>query len=77
MAKKFGGDGFSTDPLDGEEAARHRHMFQVVDDQWVSVGDAIALIRAFSIIASILKVGGPIAIAMYALGAFAKSQGWL
>ena len=77
MAKKFTGEGFSVAPLDGEEAARHRHMFQIIDDQFIDLGGVVTLIRAWRIFVVILRTGAIVGGAMYALGVYAKSQGLL
>ena len=73
----FHGRGFSRDVIDGEEAARHRHMLAEIESQWLTISDAVTVARAFAIIATILKVGGPVLLAAIGAGAFAKTQGWL
>lgn len=77
MTDRFNGDGFRRDLIDGEEAAKHRHMFQEVNRSWVSLDGAVTVVKAITIIGSIIKVGGPVAVATLAAGAFAKTQGWL
>ena len=83
--KQFHGDGYKDDPIKGQEAARHRHMFSEIDKSWVPIDqntlsamkDGGTVIQAIRIISSMLKVGGPVAIAGLAAGAFAKTQGWI
>ena len=74
---RFDGDGFSKEPIEGDEAARHRHMFKDVSDGWVSIGSAVAVVKAIAIVSSVIKVGGPVMVLALGVGAYAKSQGWL
>jgi hypothetical protein len=77
MTGKFHGDGFSETPLDGKEAAQHRHMYNEVSEEWESIDAAATLVRAFSVVSNIVKVGTPITIFAIGFGAYAKAQGWM
>ena len=76
MTNKFHGEGFSKEPIEGDEAARHRHMYKEVSEEWVSIDGAATVARAIGIIANVIKVGGPVMAVMLAFGAYAKSMGW-
>lgn len=73
---KFDGDGFSKEPIEGDEAARHRHMYKEVSDGWVNIDSTITVIRAISVLSTVMKVGGPVALTAAVTGAYLKSQGW-
>lgn len=81
---KFHGIGFEQSPLDGEEAAKHRHMFYELNSNWCRIDeeiigtmkDASIVVRAMRILSNLIKLGGPILVASLAAGAFASSQGW-
>lgn len=82
---KFDGGGFKETPLEGKEAAQHRHMFHELNRNWIKIDpdtletmkDAATIANAFQILSGIVKVGGPVGLAFLAIGAFAKSEGWL
>ena len=37
--KQFHGEGYKESPIDGQEAARHRHMFNELDKNFVAIDD--------------------------------------
>lgn len=83
--EQFDGEGFKETPLDGKEAAQVRHMFYVISRNWVAIDentlkameDGGTVIQAIRIISAVIKVGGPVAVAGIAAGAYAKTQGWI
>lgn len=75
MSNKFDGEGFSKAPLEGEEAARHRHMFKDVSKSWVNIDGASTFVNAVKVLASVLKVGGTVLLFAAMVGAWARSQG--
>ena len=85
MAKQFDGDGFDRGEFSSEEKAELRHLFRVMDQNFLPINeetlatmnDAATLVKGVKIIGSLIKVGGPVAIAGLGLGAFAKMQGWI
>ena len=77
MDDRFDGKGFDKSPIEGDEAAKHRHMFKDVSEQWLSLDSAATLVRAISILASVIRVAGPVGLLAVGAGAFAKTQGWI
>ena len=39
MPKQFHGDGFKETPIEGQEAARHRHLYTKLDDSFIPMTD--------------------------------------
>lgn len=82
---QFDGKGFKDGPIEGTEAAQHRHMFHELDRNYVKVDEtlmdtmqnAATIANAFKIISAIIKVGAPLGIVAMASGALAKSWGLL
>lgn len=74
---RFDGEGFAQTPIDGEEAARHRHMYREVSREWVPISGAVTVVNAIRIIAAVIKVGGPVGLLALGAGAYAKAQGWI
>ena len=56
MSERFDGKGFDKDPIEGDEAARHRHMFKDVSENWVQLDDATTFIRAAKMLPGLMKV---------------------
>jgi hypothetical protein len=83
--EKFDGNGFSRDPIEGDEAARHRHMFHVLTNDFVRIDPetvlnmkhASTLVEAGKILKQVVVVGGSLGSVAFAFAVFAKSQGWL
>lgn len=83
--KQFHGEGYSREDFSPDERARHRHMYSELDRNFREMDEktfeaitkSAVLVTAAQIIASIIKVGGPIAISGLAMGAYAKAQGWI
>ncbi len=77
MENPFDGEGFSRLPLDGDDAAQHRHMLRDLSEAWPAIDEAVTLVRAVRILFNVIKFGGPVALGAAMAGAWAKSQGWL
>lgn len=75
--ERFDGSGFSKGPIEGDEAAKLRHMFQAVSHSWVNIEDINTLINGARLVGSIVKWGGGMGVTFAAVGAFAKVQGWI
>ena len=82
---QFDGSGFKEGPIEGPEAAKHRHMFHELDRNYVKVDEGLletmenaeTVANAFKILSAVIKYGTPIGIAAMALGAFSRSWGVL
>lgn len=85
MNDQFDGEGFKETSLEGKEAAQMRHMFHVLNRNWVSIDentlkameDGGTVIQAIRIISAVIKIGGPVALFGTIAGAYANSQGWI
>lgn len=83
--EEYDGAGFSRDPIEGEEAARHRHMFHVFSRDFLKVDpdvisnmkNASTLVEAGKVLNQIIKIGAGLGTAAFVVALFAKSQGWL
>lgn len=82
---QFNGDGFDASEFTDDERRRLRHMYRVLNDNFRQMDEGTfetltkgaALVTAFQIMHSIIKVGAPIGAFGLAFGAFAKMQGWI
>ena len=70
VKEKFDGDGFSHEPLDGHEAAKHRQMYHEVSANWTIFEEATTLISGGKIAGRLVILGG-------AMGGALKYFGWL
>lgn len=77
MSDLFNGDGFSREPIEGQEAAQFRHIHHVLNREWGPLSDAVTVTRGIVILWSTIKIGGPTLLAMGALGAYLKTKGFL
>ena len=73
----FPPNGFSREPLTGEEAARHRNALNRLDANWSVIEDAVTVSRAVGIISAMIKIGVPVALVAAGVGAYVASQGWI
>lgn len=67
----FGAGGFKTTPIEGEEAAQHRAMFDAISRQWAVVEDAanaIRFVKAAPKIVAVVAAVFAISAAISALG---------
>lgn len=72
---EFHGKGYSTDPLDGDEAARFRHMYASVSQDWSSIKKLITVINAVAIVHDVIKYLGPVLLTAAGIGFYLKTQG--
>lgn len=77
MPDRFDGNGFDHGPIEGQEAAKIRHMFRVVSDSWVNLDDVNTVINGARILGSIAKWGGGMGAVMAVIGGAMKLQGWI
>jgi hypothetical protein len=75
--EQFDGHGFSSEPLTHAELARIRNMLRDVSRIWPGLNDAATVVRAFTVFAQIIKIGGPVSLAALGLGAFMRTQGYI
>ena len=73
----FDGEGFLRDPIEGEEAAKHRHLFKEVSDRWPQIDNTTDVIKGGTVILNALKLFGSLAFMGAVAGAFAKLGGLL
>lgn len=71
----FNGDGFSENPLTGEELKKLRHMQNEVTKAWPFLSHLVTVASAVSIINNVLKVVIPVMAAAAIIGAYLKTQG--
>lgn len=67
---KFNGNGFRKDAIEGEEAARHRHMYMEISQAWPTIEQANTVIESGRIAVKVVA-GGAI------IGGALKALGWL
>lgn len=77
MPDHFDGDGFDKSPIDGDEAAKVRHMFHSVDKHWSTLSSVGTVVSAIGILSTAIKFGLPVLAAMAVLGAALKAAEWL
>ena len=83
MSGNFSGEGFEKGVIDGEEAARHRHMFHVLNGGYIQISaDLLAamqnintVLKAVTIFYNVIRFGGPVALCMAGAGMWLKSKG--
>lgn len=71
----FNGDGFSENPLTGEELRKLRHMQNEITKAWPFLSHLVTVASAVNIIHNVLKVLIPVLAAAAVLGAYLKTQG--
>lgn len=77
MSEHFDGDGFDKSPIDGDEAAKVRHMLHAINKHWATLSNVGTVVNAISILSTAIKFGMPVLAAMTLIGAALKSQGWI
>ncbi len=73
MSDNFDGGGFSEKVLQGEEAARHRHMFNALDKNWVLIEGIVSGFRGIRVLVVTIKFATPLGI----LAGLAVIGGWV
>lgn len=71
----FDGNGFSENPLTGEELKKLRHMQNEVVKAWPFLSHLVVVASAINIIHNVLKILVPVLAAAAILGAYLKTQG--
>lgn len=72
---EFHGKGYSTNPINGDEAAQFRHMLASVSTDWGTVKKLITVINAINIIYDVIKYCGPVLLTLAGIGYYLKTQG--
>jgi len=73
MSGNFDGDGFSEKILQGEEAAKHRDMFNEVDKNWKFLEGIVSGFKGLRVLVVTIKFATPLGI----LAGLAIVGGWV
>ncbi len=76
MDDPFDGGGFSTEPITGPEAAKHRHMLNKLTERWPVLEDTSSVVEGIVVVSRMIRIGGPVVLVAAIFGAWSKSQGW-
>lgn len=77
MSDHFDGDGFDKSPIEGQDAAKVRHMLHALEEHWSTLSSVGTVVSAVSVISTVIKVGGPVLIGAAILGTTLKIGGWI
>ena len=72
---EFHGKGYSTLPINGDEAAQLRHFYATVSQDWGTVKKLITVINAIYIIYDVIKYCGPVLVTLAGAGYLLKIKG--
>lgn len=77
MSDHFDGDGFDKSPIEGQDAAKVRHMLHSLEQHWPTLSSVGTVVSAIGVVSTIIKIGGPVLIGAAILGTSLRLGGWI